>query len=158
MFRAKGIIDPWSTAIGFLAFEGTDVVAWDAYDGSGLAEADWGYSWHHHSAPVAPEPWYAEETLNPELIPAMHYGMSYTEPNYHMFHLLPGRWSCFVQGVSCGDMVAEPPPMAAPVPASLPLLLGGLGVLGWIRRRKAFTLDRRVVGAAQEIARCPLSG
>ena len=134
--EVEGFHDHWSTATGFLTFAGGTVAAWDAYDGAMQAGESWGFSWHHHSDARVPEAWFAASTLNPELIPAVHYGMSYTEPNSHMFHLLPGRWSCFIGGVSCGEMVAEAPPLHAPIPASLPLLLGGLAVLGWIGRRK----------------------
>ena len=77
--------------------------------------------------------WFAEDIVNPETIPAMHYGQNYTEPEFYKYPLEPGRWQADV--------------LAVPLPLPGLLLLGALGafaalkgpagallVMGWLRR------------------------
>ena len=42
--------------------------------------------------------WLWRNVQNPEILPAAHYGVNFSEPAYRMFALAPGRWSCFADG------------------------------------------------------------
>lgn len=60
------------------------------------------------------------------VLPSGYFGVGRFEPDETSFYTKPGRWTCFADGLPCGDgpRVAE-----VPLPASLLFLLSGLGTL-----------------------------
>jgi hypothetical protein len=118
--------EDWSFAGGTIAFSGNEVTDWhiSAQDHGGSSH---GFFHQNSSQPIPFDEW-ADEMVNPEALPAAHYGFSKWEPNIYNFALAPGRWICLD---GCDEQVAEV--VANPIPAPLLLLLSGVAGLFFLR-------------------------
>lgn len=98
-----GFGDDWGNAKGHVTFSGTasgtEITSWhiSAEPGPGNGVS---FFWENRSEPATIDPteWLWRNVRNPEILPAAHYGLNYSEPAYRMFALAPGRWSCLVDG------------------------------------------------------------
>lgn len=124
----------WGSPEGFVTLGADGPVEWDFQD----AEESWGHAYRHKSdGGFEGRDWWVSNTVNPEAVAMSHYGSFYSEPDFWMFALAPGQWTCLADGLPCVPLVAEAPLAHAPIPASLPLLLGGVASMLWIARRRA---------------------
>ncbi len=95
-----GFADSWRDAQGYVAFSGGSIAAWHISAASDPRFDDFAFSWEDRSEPEAIDParWPWAEVQNRQVLPAAHYGLSYSEPAHRLFALAPGRWSRFADG------------------------------------------------------------
>jgi hypothetical protein len=105
-----GFADSWSNAKGHVTLSGTGVApriaSWHISAEPGPGDS-FSFFWENRSEPepIDPAQWPWTDVQNPQVLPAAHYGLNYSEPAYRVFALAPGRWSCFADG----SPLPEPP-------------------------------------------------